>query len=875
MDKETCENVFKHKLTRREKVYFKLKELTKELLKNDTQNFNVIGIDANYIGEKIGVSRNNVSKELNVLFNEKKVVKIKGKPVLYLDRECLKNNLKFFPNAIVYDSTEEIRNLVKGNEKHFNGDGDFILKDEKTHEASALDNIIGAQDSLKNQIKQAKAAILYPPNGLHVLISGPTGVGKTTMAEIMYRFAVETKRLPQNAPFISFNCADYADNPQLLVSQLFGYTRGAFTGADKERKGLVGQASGGILFLDEVHRLPPQGQEMLFQLIDKGVYRRLGESESTKKVKVMLILATTENPKSAMLQTFLRRIPVFIKLPSLDERTPKERINFIYNFFREESKRVRLKINVSKEVLKALMVYKCQGNIGQLKVDIQLSCAKAFLDYLYLKKTQLDVRLSQLPEGVRNGFFSMNKKGNNIIQYFELNNKNNVIIDGTDDSSQKYDKEIFFIDQYNINEDFYDCISSAWKEILKQKLPDSERRKRIDSKTKEYFQKFFAEVTPKMTSMDDEAIIKIVDVEIYDAVKDTISEEFERYDKKIVYGLSLHINTLIERIKRGKIVKYPNQDKIFKEHPDEYKIAISIKTKLENLLHIKMPESEMAFLTMFLYTVKYDSNTKKVGVLVITHGDSAATTMADVANELIGENHAHAVNMPLNEKINDVFNKALLEVKKIDMGKGVLILVDMGSLAHFSDMITERTGILTRCIDMVSTPIVIEATRKSLMSNVNLEMLYEDVVSISPYVGRKRTNKEILFDYEAIKKCDSQYYRQLLVDAVDKILIFLDAKKVCNVLNETLDNILKDINKPIDNSLITKFIFHCSCMVERSIRKDTLPYKNLKSLITRQKNLFYIIKKNIRIVEETFSINIPDTEIAYVIEIFDTHYNML
>lgn len=378
MGKEIYENVFKHKLTRREKVYFKLKELTRELLKNDTQDFNVIGVDANYIGEEIGVSRNNVSKELNALFNEKKVVKIKGKPVLYLDRECLKNNLKFFPNTIVYDNAEEIRNLVKGNAKHFNESDDFISSDKKTHELSALDNIIGAQDSLKNQIKQAKAAILYPPNGLHMLISGPTGVGKTTMAEIMYRFAVETKRLPQNAPFISFNCADYADNPQLLVSQLFGYTKGAFTGADKERKGLVGQANGGILFLDEVHRLPPQGQEMLFQLIDKGVYRRLGESESTKKVKVMLILATTENPKSAMLQTFLRRIPVFIKLPSLDERTPKERINFIYNFFREESKRVRLKINVSKEALKALMVYKCQGNIGQLKVDIQLSCAKAF-----------------------------------------------------------------------------------------------------------------------------------------------------------------------------------------------------------------------------------------------------------------------------------------------------------------------------------------------------------------------------------------------------------------------------------------------------------------------------------------------------------------
>ena len=131
-------------------------------------------------------------------------------------------------------------------------------------ELSAFNRIIGFDGSLKAQIQQAKAAILYPPNGLHTLILGPTGVGKSNLAEAMYEFALETGTLQKDAPFIIFNCADYAENPQLLLSQLFGHIKGAYTGAVVSKEGLVEKADGGILFLDEVHRLPPEGQELLY-----------------------------------------------------------------------------------------------------------------------------------------------------------------------------------------------------------------------------------------------------------------------------------------------------------------------------------------------------------------------------------------------------------------------------------------------------------------------------------------------------------------------------------------------------------------------------------------------------------------------------------
>ena len=134
--------------------------------------------------------------------------------------------------------------------------------------------VIGFDGGLKNQINQAKAAVLYPPSGLNTLIIGASGSGKTFLAETMYRFALQKKVLEDRAPFVVFNCADYAENPQLLISQLFGYVKGAFSGAKENKRGLVEEANGGILFLDEVHRLPNEGQELLFYLLDKGEFRR-------------------------------------------------------------------------------------------------------------------------------------------------------------------------------------------------------------------------------------------------------------------------------------------------------------------------------------------------------------------------------------------------------------------------------------------------------------------------------------------------------------------------------------------------------------------------------------------------------------------------
>ncbi|WP_347460498.1 sigma 54-interacting transcriptional regulator [Clostridium sp. DMHC 10] len=286
-------------------------------------------------------------------------------------------------------------------------------KIEKVEEKSPFDRLIGAKGSLRNQVEQAKAAILYPPNGLHTLIVGQTGVGKTLFANMMYNQAKYVSRLSEDAPFIVFNCADYYNNPQLLISHLFGHIKGAYTGADSDKSGIVEKADGGILFLDEIHRLPPEGQEMLFYFMDTSRFNRLGETERNRKSSVLIIGATTEDPNSSLLKTFIRRIPIVITIPNFEKRSIKEKVDLIKYLLANEAHRVNKVIKIEDEAVKAIIGSTSYGNIGQMKSNIQLICATAFLKSINTKD-HIDITFKSLPSDIKNGLFlfKWKEKGN-------------------------------------------------------------------------------------------------------------------------------------------------------------------------------------------------------------------------------------------------------------------------------------------------------------------------------------------------------------------------------------------------------------------------------------------------------------------------------
>lgn len=213
-----------------------------------------------------------------------------------------------------------------------------------------------------------------------VLITGESGSGKELIAR-----AIHFNSPRANKPFVAINCSAIPDT--LLESELFGYVKGAFTGANKDKKGLFEEANGGTLFLDEVGDLPVPLQVKLLRVIQEEEIRRVGSS-TTQKVDVRLITATLKDLSHEMKAGNFRedlyyRLNVLpIHIPPLRER--KEDIpllveHFLQKFSKEMAKDVK---SVLPEALQQLTDYSWPGNVRELENTIERAMVLEVSDHL-------------------------------------------------------------------------------------------------------------------------------------------------------------------------------------------------------------------------------------------------------------------------------------------------------------------------------------------------------------------------------------------------------------------------------------------------------------------------------------------------------------
>lgn len=650
-------------------------EAKEEIYQYIRKNIKEDGVTAQSIAEIFGIKRNVASHYLNLLEKEGKLQKGTNRPV------------HFSIPTDTEKKAEECNNMI----------------DERPvaqKEVSVFSKFIGYNGSMEQVIEKCKAAVNYPVNGLTMIICGASGVGKSYLASLIHQYAVESGAVEKNAPFVVLNCADYANNSELLSSVLFGHVKGAFTGANEEKQGLLAEADGGYLFLDEVHNLSAENQEKLFLFIDSQKYRMLGDSKNWQTAKVRLLFATTEDIHSTLLATFRRRIPFEIRIPDFLERSYGERFLLVSSFFQNEAEILKKNICVDSEYFRRMLNLHEEGNIGAVKSKIKVLCAQA-----YSQQREEELRITTPGKESSDSFhFYWNRpeKKKWMSSYQIFSNITGCFVPG-----MNYSKIEEVLDL------FLQTITRRLEENKKEnnfcEIPPF---RHYEEKCRNSINKILKSYGYRLNELEIDEFYKMVIAVLFDETFFGAAFKISGYEKKKYRKYEVMISRIL--------------DAVLEDYND------NVREFLQTILTVWLSDK-----------VKVKS---KINALILMHGEHSASSMASLANEMIGDYVYEAFDMPIQVHTEDLIVKVNDYVRDIETNEGLVLLVDMGSLERMYDKISRNVDGDLVIVNNVSTAFALELgfslfdkadiyrITQMDMSQFNMKMQYYKGLSQKPNI---------------------------------------------------------------------------------------------------------------------------------------------
>lgn len=650
---------------------------------------------AQSISQHFDVKRNTVSHYLNQLVEDNQLIKINTRPVYFLHRAVFEERF-FSVDESVFPSAQ-------------------ALEDYPNRQKDIFAGLIGEKNSLKAVIEKLNTAICYPPEGLPVMLHGPTGSGKSMLVKLAWEQAVNRQVLLPDAPFITFNCAQYSHNPELLSSYLFGYVKGAFTGADKNTDGVLLQAHGGILFLDEVHRLHAESQEKLFTFMDTGRFHRMGDSERELRAQVRLFFATTVAPNTHFLDTFIRRIPLSIEIPSLEERGNAEKSQFIYSFFIQESQRLQRDITLSPQVVETLQKQVYAGNIGELKNTI--TCISAGQYAKSAPGQSIVLRLKDLPETFS---FKELSSEQSLLGKFMTITPTTVL----QDLIQSPLPLSSFID------DFWDKLLAIFQQ--------QDAGAFLPAACHEVEQ-LFDKIIFSETAKNDHHLVYFTLNTLQDVARQTGGRNPISFNGNHLYGLAWYLFSQsqcakVSNTRQNKVLENLNQY-LIQYLADENLIARKLSILIEHRLDMTMNRDDEIFITLFLKSMNMVMGPPRTKAVILAHGYATASSIANVVNRMLGTTIFASFDMPIDTTIRDIVNNIQQYIHDNDMSRGLVILVDMGSLTEIYSKFSKSIHFPVAIINNVSTAVALHVG-ELLINNASLESIVEEVKTHQKNDGR-------------------------------------------------------------------------------------------------------------------------------------------
>lgn len=610
------------------------------------------GVSTSYIAKALSLQRTNVSSILNVLVNEGRIQKSNGRPVLY-----------------------------------------FIAEKNEKQGTECFKEMTGWNGSLKHAIQLAKAAVLYPGRSLNILIVGEKGTGKKQFAKLIYQYCVMQCILPENAPFLQMNCRDYQLDGQQAKDVLFG----------KQQAGLLKIAENGILYLDNIHYL------------DGGLQRDLARY-SEKSVDNIILIASCTPGNEPLQEEFQSEFPIVVSMPRITDRPVEERMEMIKCLLSTEAANVGKTLVVKEELMHCLLLYNCKDNYQQLKRDIKMGCANAYVREID-SKDKIDLYVSDFDAGIRQG----------ILRYGSVRQEIEKLVP---------ENSTFFFDGRDMK------ISGKESKNLYKELQKKAEKLDAEGISKDDIQMLLSTEIERAFGKYQKELIRDVKSrkELGMVVDDTLAEMVEnflkkaqsllqrKFDESVFLGLCLHMKNVLNHIREPEKIGKLDISEVVTKHKQEYMLCLEFADEIKEKYGIEMPIDEVILITMFLcYEPQKQETAGKMAILYAFYGEGIASSIVRTISDISGfeEIYSFEVSHQVEEKeVYASLKKCLLE---IDRGKGICIVYDSDWIEEMTEEIARETGLLIRLFPAPVTTMGVELARKAMLSS-NLDAIYREAM---------------------------------------------------------------------------------------------------------------------------------------------------
>lgn len=754
-----------------------------------------LSIDMNY-------NRSNVSRTLNNLNRAGFLIKVHGRPTLYLDKKTLCDfyNLSQIPMAL--DNLEQMRRL-------FLTDG----LSETSIPVVAFDAFVGTgvHEGLHTPIQEATKMALYPARPHAYLIYGLAGSGKKCFTQAVFRMENELQALkePRDPVWLDLTSPDFP-------AQLADCTAGA------------GPKGACIGFLN-AERAPEHALHTLQR------WYALQDAAAVPQICACAVICeSAQLPQT--LPSLLYPAPVVISIPTLAQRSVKERILFILNAFQAQADLLRLPVQLDRPCFQAMVLAQYRSNLQSLNNVVRETCRNCYYRS-YPCANGLNISLDDMPNAVHEDTLDVQQ----VLPFLQILERK-VHLSAFEFLPGKTVPAYGQIRGIPLDKDLRPVMPNT--PAVQSRAPCTSLYLQCEQDLRHAGEAYQNSQNSKSIQILSKTITGILEP------GGTVANQ------GVYFGLYRHLDMALRALLSGTYTE-PSPPIDGLEDADLSDQAKRVIDAVQAQFCLTLPTVERQYIHIYLSHVRDGCGSARVKLAVLCHWSEIITVYQRFTSSLLYENQpsfycykSDAAGREWQLQARHIIGGLLAA----NEGAGMVIISDGPLDSELTKLIYKELGSNVFFVNQLSQEII----RKALM-------FFDDPMATLEEFGR------LILSSSGIRQgCESRISMRIRA-LIGDTLTFLDANKVYHALSDALVTILDTLHMPQNDSLSIRFTVHAAFTIERAIRGESLPYKKAAEYLRAHHELALKIRQGLIAIQNLYNIQIPDNELAYIVEIFDDY----